>query len=245
MVRATASVLALMSLPLIAGCSAMWPYPHFWPPYYRASAIEAHVADAETGAPLEAIIVAHWQLQADIEGFPVAEIMVMETVADSGGRFSFPPWGPKVRWPLAGRLQWKDPEVLVFKHGYVTLGPSDAIRHESNCKTLRISDWSGKTILLRRVRDADLTEYTRWVENFDGHLDFAFQYNWSPRYSGCEWKKIPRALLAMDQENEWLRTQGAASPGRPTSLQDRDTQRPEPNKMQCGSVINYVRGVGQ
>ena len=90
-----------------------------FPFFYRAEAIEGWVADAETGMPLEGVIVVgHWRLKGGFEGGnPVAELKILESVTDQGGRYSFPAWGPK--FALMGNLTSESPELLFFKRGYM------------------------------------------------------------------------------------------------------------------------------
>src|SRR6266849_1854255 len=65
---------------------------------YSAEPIEAWVVDADSGQPIEGVVVtANWELEIGTLGgnIPVGQIMVMETVTDQKGRFYFPAWGPK------------------------------------------------------------------------------------------------------------------------------------------------------
>ena len=54
------------------------------------------MVDAETHQPLEGVnVVAHWVLNFGLEGTVHADLMLMETVTQSNGRFYFPAWGAK------------------------------------------------------------------------------------------------------------------------------------------------------
>src|SRR5260221_2733138 len=89
--------------------------------FYNAEAIEGWVADAETGKPIEGVIVvAHWRLEGGLEGgTPIDELKILETVTDRNGRYSFPAWGPQVAFSgFFGSLRSESPEILMFKKGY-------------------------------------------------------------------------------------------------------------------------------
>lgn len=123
----------------------------FW---YTAEPIQGNVVDAETGQPLEGVIVtANWQLEGGIEGsYPVGQMMVMETVTDKNGRYRFPGWGPKRR-PLSGRIRTSGPQLLLFKSGYEYAELENALNDKSLRGELENplrSDWSGKTVRLER-----------------------------------------------------------------------------------------------
>src|SRR5437762_5403722 len=64
-------------------------------PAYRAEPLAATVVDAESGEPLEGVIVvAHWEVDNPY-GAAVAQVMVTETTTGKQGTFAFPAWGPK------------------------------------------------------------------------------------------------------------------------------------------------------
>src|SRR3989442_12447607 len=103
--------LAMMGLPLQA-CAFVLP------PMYSAEGIEAWVVDEDSGQPLEGgVVVANWELMGGLHPDTVGQLMVMETVTDANGRFSFPAWGPKLR-PPGGYLDSHDPALTLFKSGY-------------------------------------------------------------------------------------------------------------------------------
>src|SRR5258708_40037237 len=87
--------------------------------FYNAEATEGWVADAETGKPIEGVIVvAHWRITGGLEGgTPINELKILETVTDESGRYSFPAWGPKLAFlsGIFGSLGSESPEILMFK----------------------------------------------------------------------------------------------------------------------------------
>jgi hypothetical protein len=86
---------------------------------YWAEAIEAWVVDADSGRPLDGVIVvAHWELRYGLEGGGTHQLMVMEAVTDQQGRFHFPAWGPKEipkSLPSEARLKDGDPVLLLYR----------------------------------------------------------------------------------------------------------------------------------
>jgi hypothetical protein len=212
-------------------------------PAYRAEPLAATVVDAESGEPLEGVIVvAHWEV-ANPYGAAVAQVMVMETTTDKQGTFAFPAWGPKrpdislaplAVAPSSGRLKYKDPELLLFKRDYMPLtlqNPSDfppgygkgAVRH---------SYWNRKTIKLRPSA-GDLKAYAWALVIFDApDLNFAFSL------PDCSWKRIPRMILALDKEADRLKTEGMHSG--PGSLENFDA-RSSPHAEVCGSLSEFMR----
>src|SRR5207249_9092134 len=100
-------------------------------PPYQAEPLAATVVNADSGEPLEGVIVvAHWEVQSPYNGAAVAEVMVMETMTDTQGKFAFPAWGPTrpdisltplANAPWTGRLMYNAPALLLFKSDYMPL----------------------------------------------------------------------------------------------------------------------------
>src|SRR5258708_16141131 len=107
---------------MVAGLrvTALWmPLPSY-AVIYSAEATEGWVADAETGKPIEGVIVvAHWRITGGLEGgTPINELKILETVTDEIGRYSFPAWGPKLAFlsGVFGSLGRESPQILMFTH---------------------------------------------------------------------------------------------------------------------------------
>lgn len=170
---------------------------------YSAEPIEATVIDAETKQPLEGVVVtANWQLEEGTFGGNVqaGQLMVMEAVTDKDGKFRFPGWGPTTVW--RGHLVNDDPQLLLFKSGYEHERLFNDIRwsayREHVLKPVRRSDWSGKAIALKPFRGS-LEEYAR-------HLSFLHTSINSILYRDkCAWKKIPRMVVALDEQKKFFR----------------------------------------
>jgi hypothetical protein len=161
---------------------------------YFAQSIEGWVTDAESGKPLEGVIVvAHWQLKGGFEGgVPVRQLQIFETVTDQNGRYHFPGWGPK--FALSGHLKSESPGILLFKPGYRYL----ALGNEwYSGKDLSKSDWNGKTVKLERFKGS-LGDYAEHLSSLSGSLE-SVGYG-TGRESGdwCGWQSFPRMLRALD-----------------------------------------------
>lgn len=211
----------------------------FW---YKAEPIEAWVADAETNQPLEGVIVvAHWQLKGGLEGGnPVGQMMVMETVTDTKGRFYFPGWGPKLR-SLKGDLKDQSPGILLFKSGYEYLG----LQNYPTNKTIRgdldnplRSEWNGKTIKLERFKGG-LEKYEELFEDFNHALDRMA----TDQPDKCNWKNIPMTIRAMNQERKRLIALGVTT--NTLSTIDNELLMNDPfytKKGGCGSPKEFFKG---
>ena len=213
-------LLALL-FPLQACAAPLW---------YTAEPVQGNVVDAETGQPLEGVIItANWQLEGGIEGsYPVGQMMVMETVTDKDGRYRFPGWGPKHR-PLNGRISTRAPQLLVFKSGYRYVGLANALLEKSLRGELDNplrSDWDGKTIKMERF-EGSLAEYARHLAFLKTGLGFAYNGE------ACEWKLVPRMLVSQHREEQ--RFQSQAVPNTLLTINDVAGQK------KCGLASDFFK----
>jgi hypothetical protein len=172
--------------------------------YYSADPIEAKVVDADTKQPLAGVIVvAHWELVFSTLGGDTraGQLKVMEAVTDKNGNFRFPGWGPKlaVRSHLS---DYQDPELLLFKSGYEYRRLYNALTGEDK-GAKRKSDWNGKTIAMIPFKGTT----KEYLERFH-HLNVDVDQLISWRPAECNWKKIPKMLLAIDHERQRLTQEG-------------------------------------
>jgi hypothetical protein len=172
--------------------------------YYSADPIEAQVIDAETKQPLPGVIVvAHWELNYSTLGgnTRAGQLKVMETVTDKNGTFHFPAWGPKIAI-VSFLSDDQDPELLLFKSGYEYRRLYNALTGEDK-GAKRKSDWNGKTIAMRPFKGTT-KEYLERFHNLNVDVDQLI--SWRP--AECNWKKIPKILLAIDHERQRLTQEG-------------------------------------
>ena len=203
--RALLSLCAALPLLALPACAA--------PLRYTAKPIHAQVVDADTHQPLEGVIVtANWQLEQGTVGgnVPLGQLKVMETVTDKNGRFFFPAWGPK--WVLHGFLVNRDPQLLLFKPGYDYLA---LVNHYTSDRALRLhpvrtSDWDGRRVEMRRFIDHPISigPYKYETSAYAQRLSFLSTYLETIAMDDCDWKKIPRMLLALKTQKDMFRKQG-------------------------------------
>jgi len=165
---------------------------------YRAEAIEGRVVDAETGKPMEGVVVvAHWQLKGGLEGgTALQELKIFESVTDQNGRYSFPAWGPK--FAVMGTLQSESPEILMFKQGYKFQRLLNQWHPDLDTSK---SEWNGKTVKLERF-SGPLEQYAQHLSELSSDL-------WTIGYAVgdhlgdyCGWKSFPNMLRALDKLDE-------------------------------------------
>jgi hypothetical protein len=177
---------------------------------YSAEPITGWVVDADTGKPLEGVIVtANWAVsEGNLAGTNQGgQLQILETVTDQAGRYHFPGWGPK-RLPPKKNGWWvdqyignEDPGLVFFKGGYELDSRRNVLVSERNRSWKRHSDWDGKTIKLKFI-GADEKEYVKDLSFASNTLGFALSAD------GCEWQKIPRMLAAQLKESEKYRKPG-------------------------------------
>lgn len=170
---------------------------------YSADPITATVVDAETKLPLEGVVVAaHWEMKGGLEGGNVeGEVMIMEAVTDSAGKFHFPAWGPKKVYVGLSNAQLigDTPEMILFKSGYrIGLAANHVpakVIHPTGPHFS--SDWNGKRITMDKFKGT-LQEYATHVGDF--FPGYAFEGH-------CRWRSIPRMLHALGKQTRDFRAQ--------------------------------------
>ena len=203
---------------------------------YSAEAIEAQVVDAETNQPLEGVIVvAHWELERKVGAYAhsgndprgTLQLKVMETVTDYSGRFAFPAWGP-LNAPFGAYLEWSDPAILMFKPGYELYGMTNEYPSTFNpfVNSTRTSQINDTTIKLKKF-EGDLKAYADKLGQLVISLDFATSY------PHCDWKQIPRMLVAVDKQKRLFRNSNVYS--------DLFTIDDLPFQDQCGSAREFLK----
>jgi hypothetical protein len=213
----------LAALLSMQACSA--------PVAYSAKPIQGRVVDAETKQPLSDVnVVAHWVLNFGLEGGSGTDLVLMESVTDSEGQYKFPGWGPTqvpASLPSEARLKSLSPEMIYFKPGYLpwavtntTTGPQPGPG-----PLMRTSEWDGRTIELKRF-EGPLTQYGSVI---GGTLT-------GVSYGHCNWKKIPRVIVALDAEKRRLEALNIRS----WATNITDLEFSEANDG-CGSVRDFFK----
>jgi hypothetical protein len=172
---------------------------------YSAESIEGWVVDAETGAPIEdVVVVAHWQLRGPIEGNPAGDVTVLETTTDKEGHYFFSAWGPTAVVDPTALLWRDDPMMHFFKSDYelLTLHNRATVKMENALRPMRSSDWNGKTIRLKNFHHDDV-KYSKNIDMGAVAIDDLTVYA-----SACEWKSIPLLVTRMEKERARLNAVG-------------------------------------
>jgi hypothetical protein len=198
---------------------------------YSAEAIDAWVFDAETGQPLEGVIVVvDWRLwrggfHPDWRG----SLQVMETVTDAKGHFAFPAWGPKSR--PAGTYLHDDPRLYLFKRDYEDALVSNSWpTMEPNVSSLRRFERNGLPIQMKKFTGS-LEGYAKHLSLLDSFLNPAFDQN-------CFWKQIPHMLIAMHLEAQRFREKKIHTS---LNLIEQREGHNASKYAKCGSVREYLR----
>lgn len=172
-------------------------------PIYFAKDIRGQVVDADTGAPLEGVIVvARWILFwiGPGHGGHGGALNTIEVVTDIEGRYHIPDWGPRPRPPFSF-LDYRDPELRFFKSSYYPESVENTPLSEKhrNRNTVRSSEWDGKVIKLRPFK-GDWFDY-----GFNKLGGF-----WGE--SGDCLRECPRLVLALDAESKRIKAQAPSEP---------------------------------
>ena len=195
---------------LIALAAVLFPLWVFGdPPVYFAKDIHGQVADAETGQPLEGVVVVarltlRWIRIGD--GSTGGSINTLEAVTDKEGKYFIPGWGPRPRPPLAF-LDNLDPELRFFKSNYYPEGVENKLLsyEHHNSSVVRTSEWDGKVIQLKPFKG----DWYDYGFNKLGGI-------WSD--IGDCLRECPRFVLALDAESKRIKALAPKEPFIPKIL---------------------------
>jgi hypothetical protein len=218
----------LLLLWAARGCAA--------PLWYSSPALEARVVDASTGQPMAGVIaVAHWELEGGLyHGRTTGQLVVLETVTNADGQFSFPAWGPKLR-PFFGTLKLSSsPRLALFKSEYTVAHPPPewSLSMDPAPRVLPLPHWHHTNIQMKKF-EGSFEEYAKHLGFLDDTLRFAFQYD------DCTWKQIPRILVALHLEEQRFKEQRIPTYRTPLLNREERAKWAEPSR--CGSVKEFLR----
>lgn len=201
---------------------------------YYAEPTEGWVVDAETGRPIEGVVVVgHWQLRGGFEGgTPISELEILETVTDQDGRYYLPGWGPK--FAFQGQLKSQSPTLLLFKPDYKYLGLDN--QWYPGRKGSK-SDWDKKSVKLMQFKGT-LEQYADELQSLSSAL-WIVGYDVG-RKSGdyCGWKRFPKMLRALSEIEDRFRARGVR---RGTVVSDLQANQQELEKRGCGEVQQMLK----
>lgn len=171
-----------------------------------APATEGWVVDADSGEPVEGVVVvAYWGMEKAWAWSvaPAGAIAVFEEVTDKDGYYRIPGWGP--RWTPYYIRQTADPRIILFKNGYeprflrnMTVGGSG---YNSKGSFFRSSMWDGKTVE---------------INQFTGTPEERLKMLWGiiPALEGDYSEQIPLLLTALLLEEKDIPVSVRQGPGR-------------------------------
>lgn len=157
---------------------------------YSSREIHGQVVDADTGAPLEGVIVvAVWLLTPTLIGheqYPT-RLHIIESVTDGGGNYVIRAWGPKALPPFM-ELDNTNPRLVFYRDAYE---PTYLENGGEQAGSPLGSDWHNKVIRLTRFHGTAAEEEARQLgfyceELQRGHGD-----------ERTDWQNYPRAILEM------------------------------------------------
>jgi len=204
------------------------------PLVYVAKSVSGQVVDADTGQPLEGVIVTiNWELTGGMHHYPQGQAHVDETITDAQGKFTFPGWGPKPA-AVTAHLYESTPQLLFFKSGYGWAKCVSDLDTYVNTRIPLSSDCDRKTIKLKKFTGS-FEEYAKRTGLLDDYYRFAFNAE-----SNCEWKQIPRMLVALHLENKRLTASGVSNASyylRTIEMKDQNYRLTQ----KCGSIQEFLR----
>ena len=200
---------ALLVLVAILFFILVWPMNLLGMAPVWSRSVTAQVVDAETGEPLEGVVVeATWpSVTGTLAGGPHhwGIIQRLETQTDEKGFFHLPSW---VRIGYHNWISETDPEIYLYRAGY---WPRTLRNNINKFDQIIIwpepwkSDWDGKVIKLEPTHWREWTK-EEWEKQHkddaydaaNGYLIIMLRLNnddriWPP--NNCDWKRRPRDFL--------------------------------------------------
>ena len=161
-----------------------------WPQFYWATPILGKVVDAETGEPLEGVVVvARWSLGEWLHGNDVGSLAIMEDITNARGEYSFSWRVPRYRPFLTHLIQ--DPKLIYFKYGYKHEIRVNGLRSRSHYSPIRTSDWHNAEIELDPF-EGSVERYYDVLSNLRTNL------RWTSE-TECTWKSVPNMTLVLSE----------------------------------------------
>ncbi len=190
--------------------------------------------DAETGEAIEgAIVIANWARYVGmVHGYDFKEqLETMEAVTNAAGKFSMAGFR-RVYLPLMySTARGEDPQIIIFKPGYEFSRWSNGCPSaEGDCRYFsRRAVVAGKTINLKRLNDAGKLKDPTYMRYF------GLKTRMENIVENCNWKKVPKFILAADAEYEQTMRAGSINGADLPELSVIERQN-----ATCGSARAYL-----
>jgi hypothetical protein len=202
--------LALFTVLLLRGCLNI----------YSAKPIEAWIIDAETREPVAgAVVVAQWKLVYGLEGGYAYNWVVMQTVTDENGRFTFPGWGPRM---IPTTLLWQakmegdDPDIKFYKFGYAGVKHTQSMADKAYRRPKSGGYGWGGAFLREWYLNGEILEYKPAKGDLKALGDELTEFNhWLAGEEGdrCAYLRLARAVRAIDNAYQVLKATPGAHQG--------------------------------
>jgi len=165
--------------------------------------IKMTIVDSVTGDPLPGVLaVYHLESEEGTltgHGGRHAQLAIFEVLTDQEGVLYIPPQKvrPRPFW------NYRNPFIYLFKSGYESAFIGNA-RHIIP-KLSDVLGWekNGATIKLKKPESFE--KYIQRIDSFKYALEHLYD---EPSTDSCGWKKVPRAIMALEQEAMSFETSG-------------------------------------
>ena len=214
---------------------------------YQFAPIEATVVDAETGAPIEGVVViANWELvKGSFDGERYfGQLEVKETVTDKNGRFFFA--GFTKDDSSGAELRQSDPQILIFKAGYEFQRFVNDYRDggAGMGSSFRTAAVNGKTVkLVKQVADKSRI---RQVHSDLVYSRLAFITKTMPHTNEsekCYWQSVPRMLAETRTQESLMRQMGIDPSSIYENLMANNDQYAAKAKVPCIAPRELFNGI--
>jgi hypothetical protein len=201
---------------------------------HSGASIRGRVIDAETKLPLAGVnVLAEWEFaySLPIHGGGTQDIELLETVTNDEGWFELPSWGPKSTpsgVPMHAKLSGA---LTLFKSNYRWM-----------VKALNKPGEKINSISTGRDSGNLIIEMERFSEPRDKYAIYTGLIISGLNYPECTFKKIPRMLIALDQEAKQLDAEGLKH----FLPRLRRYNTPNANEAaRCGSAEEFFKAYGK
>lgn len=209
--------------------------------YVMVEPIKATVVDDENGQPLEGVHVVYHAVATEGtlsgHGGERANLLVAEGLTNSEGIIEFSereinaePFGMGTNYDL--------PRIYIFKSGYLPATEGNAWLRLTRLEDVTRWHENGKTIRLKKPQD--FGEYLQAVSDFGYNIERIYR---DPPARKCEWKRIPRMILYLDQENSLI-LERAGQMNRYAALPTVKSLQQPYLESKCGSISQFFVNYG-
>ena len=163
---------------------------------YDIESIQGAVVDADTGNPLEGVVVvAFYEVEKGgwAGSVQTGYLEPVEAVTDSNGHYSMPALGKVDSTRFGGYISKWAPELYFYKFGFSVEMRRNNYREHDWMDDTRYSEWNSKTIELNRFEGSE-EEYVNNISAFSRELEWAMS-----RIGPCMLIGVPMSLRELEK----------------------------------------------